>query len=170
MPQSNKVKLDTPIPSRPNAPLFSQTRENAEVQDIQAQEDIRTQGGFQTKENTRALDNTINNPRLQDEQIEVNGKSLISNYIGDVPAKPETIKVVHDWFEHQRESTRSRVSILLVKFFGGSLAGTFLMLLIAVFQPTAAQTAIKEYIPLILTPQVTLLGVALGFYFGNKED
>lgn len=106
----------------------------------------------------------------QEELLEVSGTLRISDYVHIEPAKPETINDLTAWTKQQRESTRSRLSILLLKFFGASLAGTFLLVSIAVFQPDVDKTAIKDLVPLIITPQVTLLGVALGFYFGAKDD
>ncbi len=42
------------------------------------------------------------------------------------------------------------------------------MIGLASIYPESDQQFIREMIPIIITPQVTLLGVALGFYFKDQ--
>jgi hypothetical protein len=67
------------------------------------------------------------------------------------------------------ELTRATLAMMLVKFLGGSLIATFLLMGAAAFNPNADKAFIKDLIPQAITPQVTLLGVALGYYFGAKD-
>jgi hypothetical protein len=58
----------------------------------------------------------------------------------------------------------------LVKLLGCSLLGTFILTGVATFNSKADKELIKDLVPQLITTQVTLLGVAFGFYFSNKED
>jgi hypothetical protein len=69
----------------------------------------------------------------------------------------------------QRESTRSRISLSLLIVFSLSVLASYVMVAMAAFLPNIDRSIITDSLPLLLTPQITLLGVALGFYFGEKQ-
>jgi len=98
------------------------------------------------------------------------GELSVSDYVLDAPLSQITTEEVADWSNKQREDTRTNLAMWLVKLFGFSLVGTVLMIGAAAFVPTADKSFIKDSIPLVITPQVTLLGVALTFYFTSKEE
>jgi hypothetical protein len=89
----------------------------------------------------------------------------ISDYIGETKLTDRTL--------YQRESTRTRLAIWLAKLFGVTISGTFILLTIAIFRPNNSKLdsgLVKDIATVLITPQVTLLGVALGYYFGQKDD
>ena len=58
----------------------------------------------------------------------------------------------------------------LTKIFGFSLGASFLLILITSIHPNAKKAEVKDLISVTITPQVTLLSFALGFYFGNNKE
>jgi hypothetical protein len=122
----------------------------------------------------------------QSPEMEIGNHFLSSEAEGDFPvdekfsnrghiydARPtdETIREIAKWVAtQQRENTRTRLAMPLVKGFVYSIGLTFTLIGLVVLTPNADKNTVKELIPLIITPQVTLLGVTLGFYFGAKEE
>lgn len=100
----------------------------------------------------------------------LDGELDISDYIGDVPASKKTAMDIADWSRTRREATRTSLAMWLVKLFSVTLVGTGLVSAVAVFTPSADKALLKEVFPLLITPQATLLGVALTFYFTTKEE
>ncbi len=101
--------------------------------------------------------------------LTLDGDLNLSDYVQDTKPTLETTRNISAWANQNRETTRTRLAIWLVKIFGCSLGVTFLLIGVAAFNPNVDKTLIKEIIPQVITPQVTLLGVALGFYFGSKD-
>lgn len=102
-------------------------------------------------------------------EMNVDGSLHISDYVGDVPISKKTSEELAVWTGKQRETTRTNLSMWLVKVFGGSLVASFLLVGATAFIPQSDKTFIKDFIPQVITPQLTLLGLAIGFYFGTKE-
>ena len=102
--------------------------------------------------------------------INLEGELKLNDYISDVPASHKTIDELADWTSKQREMTRTNIATWLVKTFGCSLGVTFLMVGLAAFNPNADKTFIKDIIPLVLGPQVTILAGAVGYYFGSTKE
>lgn len=100
----------------------------------------------------------------------LNGELNTSQYVGDKEPDKKTIKDIQDWAVQQRETTRAKLAMRLATCLGGSLTATYLLMGIAAFNPNADKAFLKDLLPQVITPQVTLLGVALGYYFGVKED
>ena len=94
--------------------------------------------------------------------------SYIQNYIDEKNPTPETIKYISKLAKIEQEKTRKNIAEKLLVFFGASLGITYLMIGLASIYPESDQQFIREMIPIIITPQVTLLGVALGFYFKDQ--
>ncbi|MEH1777105.1 hypothetical protein [Nostoc sp.] len=101
----------------------------------------------------------------------------LSDYITSVPISQkmteeiagEVAKQIAKSAE-QRETTRGKLAMWLVKVFGWSLGASFLLIGLTTFNPNADKTAIKDLISQTITPQVTLLSFALGFYFGSNKE
>ncbi|WP_051424249.1 hypothetical protein [Aphanizomenon flos-aquae] len=70
----------------------------------------------------------------------------------------------------QREETRSHLAMFLARVFGCTLGASFLLMTLITFSPNADKAAVKDFISQTLTPQVTLLSFALGFYFGSNKE
>jgi hypothetical protein len=86
-------------------------------------------------------------------------------------SEPESLDdyVISKPIKKQRESTRSQISLWLLICFSASLIASYVLVCVAAIVPGVDKTIIKDSLPLLLTPQVTLLGVALGFYFGKGK-
>ncbi len=96
----------------------------------------------------------------------------LDKYHFDTQPPVETIQEVQKWAVQQtgKEQTRTKLAMGLVKGFCGSLVGTFILMSVAAFIPSADKPFIKDIVPLLITPQATLLGTALGYYFGAKDE
>lgn len=80
----------------------------------------------------------------------------------------------------RQEITRSELAKWLVMSFVGTVAGVFVLILFdKVYYISASdsakdkmkdqQTGTKDLISLVLTAQSSLVGAAIGFYFGTRE-
>lgn len=103
------------------------------------------------------------------ETLNLDGELNLSNYVGDVPLTKKTAKEVDDWAKKQQEQTRTCLASRLSTLFCCTLLSTLVWIGVASFSEKADKAFIKDVIPVVITPQVTLLGVALTFYFTNKE-
>lgn len=102
--------------------------------------------------------------------LDLNGDLNISDYLRDVAPTKKVVQDISTWTEKQRETTRTKLVIWLVKILGCSMFGAFSLIGAAAFSPQADKELIKDLVPQIITTQITLLGVAFGFYFSSKED
>jgi hypothetical protein len=98
----------------------------------------------------------------------LDGEFSISDYVHDKPVSYETRGEVKRWIEQDEAATRSKIVVYQAKFLGCSLAAACFLFGLAAFYPKADKAMIKDLLPLIIHPQVTLLGVSLGYYFGAK--
>lgn len=101
--------------------------------------------------------------------LHVDGELNLPDYVSDVPLAKKTVQEVDEWAKNQREQTRTCLASRLSTLFGCTLLLTIGLVGVASFSDKADKTFIKDVIPHVITPQVTLLGVALTFYFTNKE-
>jgi hypothetical protein len=131
-----------------------------------------------TDTNSGRLETTTSNIEVQEAtlakvevkpEMHVGGSLTPSDYITNVPVSQKTSEELAVWAGKQRETTRTNLAMWLVKVFGCSLAASFILVGVTAFSPEGDKTFIKDFIPQIITPQLTLLGVAIGFYFGTKE-
>jgi hypothetical protein len=99
------------------------------------------------------------------EQIVLDGKLDIGDYRISVPPSKEVCQDVEAWVGKNREQTRSKIANRLVTMFAFSLSATFVLVGLSSLVPQSDKGLLKDLIPLVVTPQVALLGVALGFYF-----
>jgi len=102
--------------------------------------------------------------------VSLRGDLNIADYLRDVPPTKKVVQDISVWTEEQRETTRTKLVLWLVKLLGYSLLGIFVLTGVATFNPKADKELIKGLVPQLITTQVTLLGVAFGYYFSNKED
>jgi len=88
----------------------------------------------------------------------------LDQLISQVPApKPET------WQQSLipvREQTRTLIAVALAIGYAVLIAG----ILVYVLCPKASEADSKDLITLLITSYTTLLGSALGYYFGRQEN
>lgn len=111
-------------------------------------------------------------PTVQEQNqvnLSLDGELNLSDYVSDVPITKKTAQELVESLAKQREQTRTCLASRLSTFFGCTLLSTLIWVGAASFSEKADKTFIKDVIPLVITPQVTLLGVALTFYFTSKE-
>lgn len=68
--------------------------------------------------------------------------------------------------EQAQESTRSFLAKVLVFLFAGS---STIMLILAFITDFESKEKLKDFSTIIITTQSTLVGTALGFYFGDRS-
>ena len=71
--------------------------------------------------------------------------------------------------EKEHGSTQKLILLWLLICFSASLMVSYIMVFAAALVPAIDQNIIKDSLPLLLIPQFTLLGVALGFHFGQEK-
>lgn len=98
-----------------------------------------------------------------------NPSDYTPEHIISIAPQKETIQNIQNWAAQHRETTRTKLAMMLVKLLGCSLLATFVLMSVAAFSPNADKAFIKDLVPQAITPQVALLGVALGYYFGAAE-
>lgn len=99
------------------------------------------------------------------EQIVLTGELDIDNYISNVSPSKEVCQDLEDWVRQNRDRTRSKIANYLLGIFAGSLVTTFALVGVSSLMPNSDKGLLKDLLPLIITPQVSLLGVTIGFYF-----
>ena len=101
------------------------------------------------------------------EPILLDGKLDLNNYIISVPPKKEVREDVKAWVdkEREREQTRSKTTNHLLTVFTASVFGVFVLVGSNSLIPNSGKELAKDLIPVILSSQITLLGVIVGFYF-----
>lgn len=101
------------------------------------------------------------------EHIVLDGKLDTNNYIISVPPKKEVREDVKAWVdkEREREQTRSKTTHHLLTVFTASVFGVFVLVGSNSLIPNSGKELAKDLIPVILSSQITLLGVIVGFYF-----
>ncbi len=80
----------------------------------------------------------------------------------DDTANPQLVQKEHG-------STQKLILLWLLICFSASLVASYIMVFTAATIPEIDQNIIKDSLPLLLIPQFTLLGVALGFHFGQAK-
>jgi hypothetical protein len=126
-------------------------------------------------------ENTENQPISLDKFVQIRDKTGASS-LGR-SAKPQRSEVTildpgiqetQVGIEVQRERARTRLSVGLLGLLTASLVGTgvyiFLDLLVPRQISQERSNMHRELITIIWTSQVTLVGSALGFYFGSERD
>ena len=115
--------------------------------------------------------NEVSSPTDNIHIIDTNRDINLDDYVTSVPVDEQTKKDIVQTFQEQREKTRSNLAMTLVKMFGATMAVSYLtIVLLIVFCPESKAKAVQDLIPLLLTPQISLVGVAVGFYFGENRE
>lgn len=81
----------------------------------------------------------------------------------------------------RQEVTRSKLATFLIWILAGTLTASFSLILLLIIMTTfvderkatnleKTSTLVKDLITFILTAQTGLIGTALGFYFGSKNN
>jgi hypothetical protein len=99
------------------------------------------------------------------EQIIFTGERDNDNYISSVYRSKEVCQDLEDWLSKNRDRTRTKIANCLLTMFGTSLVTTFALVGVSSLMPNSDKGLLKDLLPLIITPQVSLLGVTIGFYF-----
>jgi hypothetical protein len=92
------------------------------------------------------------------------------DYISEKEPSKKEEKAIRIYLERRKELARFRLVETLAKSLGFSLIATFLLMSIAAFSPNSDKAFVKDIIPIILGPQITLLSVVVGYYFGAKAN
>ena len=121
-----------------------------------------------------------NNPLRKSEQEEL-ASNLDSSVSLDVvatkysPKKPTPILPPElESIPRQQEQTRGWLAKTLVKTLIGTVAATFVVILVdkalVAFEKNTENQGLREIITLIWTSETALIGTALGFYFGSQNS
>jgi len=103
------------------------------------------------------------------ENLEIpNVDSYTQEYISEKDLSLERRKQISECLEIKQEQTRANIVRTLLVCFGASLATAYLLIGFASISPKSDKAFIREMIPIIISPQATLIGVAFGFYFRSK--
>ena len=100
----------------------------------------------------------------------VEGELNLSDYILEVEPNERTVQAMYAWTVRKRELTKEKLLRCLTKTFAGSLAASFLLVGVAVANPNVDKGFVKDVIPMIISPQVTLLGGAFGAYVFHSRS
>jgi hypothetical protein len=98
-------------------------------------------------------------PKPADSRAAENGTEEHLIVTGTVPTLHET-SVTEPY-------VRAKVTFRLIWLFGGSVLASFITFWF--FSGSKDWRDIKDVCELVLTPEIAILGTALGFYFGNPK-
>ena len=123
-------------------------------------------------------------PESIDENLSILDVISSTQNIDEIPSiddlSPST-KNTNNTIEEQQEQTRSQLASFLVNIFAGTIIGSFVLfstlvlLTMNIDEKKAGNLdktsiLIKDLITLIITSQTGLIGSALGFYFGSRNN
>jgi len=104
------------------------------------------------------------------EELNISGDLDLSDYVQSLPVSRKTAEDIQQWSIKRRENTRTKLAMRLGNLFGGTLLFTVVLIGVVALNPKADKELIKFLIPQVITPQVTLLSIALTFYFTSKDE
>lgn len=109
--------------------------------------------------------------KQQETELSLEGELSISDYIQEVEPSEKTKQAIYAWTMQQREKTKEKVLLFLLKAFGTSLGGSFVLITVAFFNPSVDKNFVKDVIPLVIAPQATLFGgVFLAYTKTSKKQ
>jgi len=118
-------------------------------------------------------------PRLPNSESKIStGEAEASNEIEDIDrlatTTPQNIKPYQENFIEEKsskakiaesqESTRGKLAVAIISIYGATILFCFLVIGFGL-----AEGERKEVLTLIITSQATLIGSAIGFYFGKNQ-
>jgi hypothetical protein len=112
-------------------------------------------------------------PEDQSENLEssFNEKLLeMSDYIQEVEPSKKTRESIQNWSIKNREDTEAKTLKGIFKLLTGSLSATFFIIAVSIANPQVDKNFVKDIIPLLISPQLTLLGGAFGTYVLRNRD
>ena len=98
-------------------------------------------------------------------QLVLDGNLNIGDYIFDAHPGKEVRQDLGAWTRKEREQTRSKTTNRLLTVFTASVFGVFVLVGSSSLIPNSGRELAKDLIPIIISSQITLLGVIVGFYF-----
>jgi len=99
------------------------------------------------------------------EKIVLTGELDIGNYITSVSPSKEVCQDVEKWVSKNRERTRTKIAHCLLTMLATSFVTSFALVGVISLMPNSDKGLLKDLLPLIITPQASLVGVMIGFYF-----
>ncbi|NJL89763.1 MAG: hypothetical protein HC916_08170 [Coleofasciculaceae cyanobacterium SM2_1_6] len=99
----------------------------------------------------------------------MDGNLEISEYIEEKELDKKDIKKIKRKWSEKEENTRADLAMMLARLLGVSIIAMSLIG-IAAFNPNADKAFLKDLLPQLITPQVTLMVVALSYYFREKKE
>ena len=121
-----------------------------------------------------------NNPLKKSEQEELASNSDSSVSLDVVATKyspkkpPPRLPPELESIPRQQEQTRGWLAKTLVKTLIGTVAATFVVILVdkvlVALEKNTENQGLREIITLIWTSETALIGTALGFYFGSQNS
>jgi hypothetical protein len=114
----------------------------------------------------QATNNNALVSNIQDDKpdLSIDGMLDISDYIKEVEPNDRTRQAIYAWAVQKQERTKEKILTCIVGLSASTLTATFLMVGIAISNPEVDKQFVKDVIPLILTPQITLLSGSFGAY------
>jgi hypothetical protein len=118
-----------------------------------------------SSENKSAINNALVS-KIQDDKpdLSIDGMLDISDYIKEVEPNDRTRQAIYAWAVEKQERTKEKMLTCMLGLLASTLTATFLMVGIAISNPDVDKQFVKDVIPLILTPQITLLSASFGAY------
>lgn len=97
---------------------------------------------------------------------------VVVSKVGDEPVLREMsgeafLKLV---LAHKKEDNKARLLIFLAGIFASSLVALISISYISLDKPDSVRNFVKDIIPIVMTPQVTLLGSAFSGYMWLTRD
>lgn len=103
--------------------------------------------------------------------LNLEGDLDMSDYVLAIKASEEILDSIDDWRERQKETTRTKLVMMLVPCVCSSVVAMNLLVCIAAFNPNADKVFIKDLITPLAASQISLMA-PLGFYYfksGQKK-
>lgn len=107
-------------------------------------------------------------------EVEIKGSEIPDDIDNLATTPPRKIKPYQEDFIEEKsskakiaesqESTRGRLAVAIVSIYGATIFFCFIVIGFGI-----AEEERKEILTLIITSQATLIGSAIGFYFGKNQ-
>jgi hypothetical protein len=97
---------------------------------------------------------------------------VVVSTVGDEPVSREISEeaFLKLTLAHKKEDNKARLVIFLTGIFASSLVALISISYIALDKPDSVRNFVKDIIPIVITPQATLLGPVFGAYMWVTRD